>query len=236
MRLPQDYYEVLGVTRGATDDEIKKAFRGLARSLHPDVGPGGEQFHAVLTAYHVLSHPKRRRLYDRLGIRPKTRPAPAVPPIELALEWWEAERGASTPVQVDEPADCPDCLGRGIPRGVSPALCIVCHGLGRVNRVTETSELRLLEVNTCSACDGWGQDRVDPCPTCGGSGKTSASVTIHVRTPPGVRDGDVLQVDGVAPRFVLSVSARPRDSRLVLAVSALALLAALVLLVVLLLR
>jgi molecular chaperone DnaJ len=241
MRLQQDYYEVLGVTRGASDDEIKKAFRSLARRLHPDVAesPTGESFQAAVEAYRVLSHPKRRGLYDRLGLRPRRpdpRRGPSAPPIELVLEWWEAERGASKPVELNDKAHCAECHGRGVPHGVSPALCIGCRGSGRVTRVTETADVRLLEVQKCSLCGGRGHDEVAPCEGCSGDGTIVSPTTLRVRTPPGVHDGDVLAVDGIAQRFVLKVGQRPRDSRLILAVSALALAAAVGLLLFLVLR
>jgi molecular chaperone DnaJ len=69
--LPRDYYEVLGVTRGASDAEIKKAFRRLARELHPDVNrhdPDAEdKFKEAAEAYEVLSDGDRRATYDRYG-------------------------------------------------------------------------------------------------------------------------------------------------------------------------
>jgi curved DNA-binding protein len=72
----QDYYEILGVSRTATEDEIKKAFRKLARVHHPDVNPGDksaeEQFKRINEAYEVLSDPEKRKKYDKFGENWKT--------------------------------------------------------------------------------------------------------------------------------------------------------------------
>ncbi|MDH4177198.1 MAG: molecular chaperone DnaJ [Thermoleophilia bacterium] len=66
----RDYYEVLGIERGASEAEIKKAFRRLARELHPDVNGSADAehlFREVAEAYEVLSDPERRQTYDRFG-------------------------------------------------------------------------------------------------------------------------------------------------------------------------
>ena len=67
----RDYYEVLGVSKGASEDEIKKAYKKLARKYHPDMNPGDkeaeEKFKEAAEAYDVLSNPEKRARYDQFG-------------------------------------------------------------------------------------------------------------------------------------------------------------------------
>jgi hypothetical protein len=79
-RTPLDYYEILGVTRRASDAEIKRGYRRAATQAHPDAGGSTDRFMLVREAYDVLSDPVRRRLYDHAGRkRPAERPKPADP-------------------------------------------------------------------------------------------------------------------------------------------------------------
>src|SRR5581483_8677780 len=67
----QDYYHLLGVEKGAKEDEIRKSYRKLARKYHPDLNPGDkaseEKFKQVQEAYDVLSDTKKRQAYDQFG-------------------------------------------------------------------------------------------------------------------------------------------------------------------------
>src|SRR5579863_1317653 len=67
----KDYYEILGVKKSASADDIRKAFRKLARKYHPDVNPGDkaaeEKFKSLSEANEVLSDPKKRKIYDQVG-------------------------------------------------------------------------------------------------------------------------------------------------------------------------
>lgn len=69
--MPRDYYEILGVARTASDEDIKKAYRGLARKNHPDRNPGDKQaearFKEIQDAYDILSDKKKRAQYDQFG-------------------------------------------------------------------------------------------------------------------------------------------------------------------------
>ena len=71
MAKTEDYYQILNIKRDASPEEIKKAYRKLARKYHPDVNPGDKQseerFKKISQAYDVLSDPKKREIYDNYG-------------------------------------------------------------------------------------------------------------------------------------------------------------------------
>ena len=76
--MPRDYYEVLGVSKDASPDEIKSAYRKLARQYHPDVSKepkevAEEKFKEISEAYEVLSDANKRSLYDQYGHRSEER-------------------------------------------------------------------------------------------------------------------------------------------------------------------
>ncbi|MFO0908140.1 MAG: J domain-containing protein [Isosphaeraceae bacterium] len=92
----RDYYEVLGVARDATPDQIKKAYRSLARKYHPDVNPGDKkaeaQFKEAQAAYDVLSDAEKRTLYDRYGRAAFEGMAAAGPRVNAA-DWAQTAAG-----------------------------------------------------------------------------------------------------------------------------------------------
>src|SRR5688572_15207999 len=99
MAKPDDLYGVLGVARTATDEEIRRAYRKLARKHHPDVNPGNKEaedrFKEVSAAYEVLSDAARRKAYDEFGadsLRGGFDPDKA-----LAYQRWSEQRAAATP-------------------------------------------------------------------------------------------------------------------------------------------
>ena len=90
----KDYYEVLGVERGASAEELKKAYRALALREHPDKGGDAEKFKAISEAYAVLSDPEQRAQYDRPApsrpdINVNFREAPQVDPFELFRKFFD---------------------------------------------------------------------------------------------------------------------------------------------------
>src|SRR4051812_6277778 len=74
----EDYYQTLGVERGANADEVRKAYRKLARKHHPDLNPGDkaaeDRFKKVQEAYDILSDDKKRQMYDQYGFYSENMP------------------------------------------------------------------------------------------------------------------------------------------------------------------
>jgi molecular chaperone DnaJ len=190
----RDYYEVLGVGRDAGEAEIKKAFRRLARQVHPDVSDAPdaeEQFKEVVEAYEVLSNSETRQLYDRYGhsglrsggFRPSQFDLGNLADIFSAFFGDDlfttgvrsrAGRGADIAAEVEiELEEAARGVTREVPFQVA-ATCSRCAGQGMEPGT---------EVATCPTCQGLGRIqhvsrsafgefiRTQGCPECGGTGR-----------------------------------------------------------------
>jgi hypothetical protein len=110
----KDYFRTLGVERGASEDEIKRAYHRLARKYHPDVNPGNERaearFKEISEAYAVLGDPEKRRAYESSGVRysngqrqttrsrPSPRPhSPKPPPAGIRIGVSRSEQSGRPP-------------------------------------------------------------------------------------------------------------------------------------------
>lgn len=166
----QDYYELLGVPRDASPDEIKSAFRRLARKYHPDVNPDDpsaeEKFKQIAEAYAVLSDPEKRQEYDRYGtVSDMPRPEPGFGGV---ADLFEMFFGVGAPRKAG-PQPQP---GRDLEASVTLTLKDVVTGARRT--------LEFDRMETCSECNGSGAEPGTPpqtCSECGGAG-----VVVHVTT------------------------------------------------------
>jgi molecular chaperone DnaJ len=186
--MPESLYDTLGVKKGASADEIKKAYRKLARRHHPDANQGDkaaeERFKQVQTAYDVLSDPEKRKAYDRFGsANGRGAPGPGGPNVDFGDFDWSGDLG--------------DILG-GIfgNRGGRRARPQPVRGADVETEVRLSFEdsLRGAEAKVpveltvaCSECGGTGaQPGTAPviCPECNGRGVTSESQGLFALSQP----------------------------------------------------
>ena len=169
MATKRDYYEVLGLSRGASETEIKKAYRKLAREHHPDANPGDpgaeERFKELTEAYEVLSDPQARRAYDTYGHQVPRAGAgsPGGDPFggfQDIFETFFGDRsfgsffgGAGTRAP---------SRGSDVEVEVEIELREAAFGSER--------EVEVQIIKDCSFCDGVGGTESRACTTCGGEG------------------------------------------------------------------
>jgi molecular chaperone DnaJ len=194
--MPSSLYELLGVPKNASADEIKKAYRKLARQYHPDKNPGDEaaeaRFKEVQSAYDVLSDPEKRKQYDRVGSA-NGQPGPGRTNVDFNLGDFDlgdifgglfgGGRGGSATqaqqqrgqrgndVEVDVRISFEDSL-KGLQTTVPVTLELACHTCHGTGAAPGTAPIR------CPVCDGTGVVATSqglfalqqPCPRCHGMG------------------------------------------------------------------
>jgi curved DNA-binding protein len=220
----KDYYEVLGVSRNASADEIKTAYRKLARKFHPDLNPGDktaeERFKELQEAYDTLSDAENRKLFDKYGENWRVvKQAGGAPP------GWEGAQATARSGGRSQPDAGFDFSGFdfGGPGGGASSIDFDIFeemfgrargGRGRSRRergedVEAEFELSLEEAHrggkrtlqmqvaeVCPACKGSGVVKDKTCETCGGAGQVLKPKTIEVNIPAGVRDGSTVRLAG----------------------------------------
>jgi curved DNA-binding protein len=217
----KDYYETLGVSRSASEDDIRKAFRKLARQYHPDVAgnkPGAEdKFKEINEAYEVLSDPDKRKKYDQLGPNWKQgaefRPPPGwqstgrargnqgMPDFEFQgtgfSDFFEQIFGAGRA----------GAAGRGGFRGArgfttddyaQPGDDVEADIMVTLEEASKGSlrSISMRRAKPCPECMGAGNVNGKTCPKCHGRGTIDQADTYKVKIPAGIREGQSLRVPG----------------------------------------
>jgi len=230
----KDYYAMLGVKRGASDKEIRRAYRRLARKYHPDVNAGDkaaeEKFKEINAAYEVLSDAEKRRKYDLYGEQWQYADQFEQARREAGQRWSWSGRGApSGGFDLGDLGfgDLGDLLGglfagtRTRPRRGEDVQHMAEVSLAEAYRGTS----RVLNMQTeepCTTCSGSGRLVGAVCHVCQGSGVTMRSRRLEVKIPPGVTDGSRVRVAGEGPRpsgrgggargdLYLVISVRPHE-------------------------
>jgi molecular chaperone DnaJ len=224
--MARDYYEVLGVDKKASDEEIKRAYRKLARDYHPDRNPGNpkaeERFKEVGEAYDTLKDPEKRKEYDAGGIFGGFGRGPGggfgggANVGDIFSTIFGRGRGGPEPIrgrdleteirlsfeQAMEGAQIPVTVPK-------QATCPTCHGNGAApgtrpivcprceGRGVDAQSQGFFSISQpCPQCGGRGQVIETPCPDCDGTGLTVQRKRYRVNIPAGVKDGTRIRLAG----------------------------------------
>jgi DnaJ-class molecular chaperone len=200
----KDYYSIMGVSRNATDKEIKQAYRRLARKYHPDVNPGDkaaeEKFKEINEANDVLSDPEKRKKYDMYGSN-----------WEAAQQGFGGFGGFNTNGQGFDFSQF--TRGFGGAAGGFGDIFGSFFGGGRRSKKGQNVESAITVTleeayagttrafnyqveEECSFCGGSGRSSGGYCSYCHGAGKTLKNRQIEVKIPKGVKEGSKVRIAG----------------------------------------
>jgi molecular chaperone DnaJ len=203
----KDYYQILGVSRNASEKEIKHVYRRLARKYHPDLNPGDKsaeaRFKEINAAYEVLSNPEKRKKYDQFGDQWEYAEQFAKARGQEGVR-WDFGKGGTT-FEYGDLSDFGDIFSslfsdsgigsrvkRGPQRGqdiespIEVSLEEAYHGSTRV--------IQLQTTEPCTACGGTGRVGNRVCTICNGAGVKVIPRRLEVKIPVGVRDGSRIRI------------------------------------------
>jgi len=204
----RDYYEILGVSKGASASEIKKAYRKKAIEFHPDKNPDDKsaegKFKEAAEAYEILSDDNKKARYDQFGHlsqfgdifggggfggggggQRRVKGSNLRIRVKLTLE--EIANGVEKKIKVKRKIQAP---------GTTYKTCSTCNGTGQVTRIANTILGRMQTSAPCNVCGGAGQV-IDKKPSdADAQGLKVAEETVSIKIPAGVVDGMQLKVSG----------------------------------------
>jgi molecular chaperone DnaJ len=199
----RDYYDVLGVARGASESDVKKAYRKLARKLHPDVNPGDttaqKKFQEVQEAYEVLQDAEKRKAYDRFG---RAGPRVEEPPeggggFDFGNFGFGRGGGASSASLGGIFGNLFGGMGgggRGGPMAADSRATLEIPF--RTSLFGGTLQLQTTRRVVCPQCQGSGRKGRAVCPGCRGQGRVANMEKLKVNIPAGIRDGGTIRIPG----------------------------------------
>jgi molecular chaperone DnaJ len=212
-----NYYETLGVSKYATQDEIKKAYRKLSKQYHPDVNPeGGEKFKEISVAYDTIGDETKRVQYDNKmnnpfggngnvsyedifnqmfgnqGNNPFEQKRKSAPDkiIKVQVSPLESFKGVDKVIRYMKDNHCDVCSGSG----GEQQKCGTCGGAGFQIKTFGTGFMVQQIRTACQTCAGRGYTLVHRCFSCDGKGIKSTTHEITVKLPVGVDDGQYLKL------------------------------------------
>ena len=181
----KDFYEILGVDKKATKEEIKKVYKKLALEHHPDKGGDENKFKEINEAHSVLSDDKKRKHYDMYGNkhqhinhddiynqyrqyatqRRRSYFRGETMRINIKVSLEDVFNGLDKKIKFKRLVLCEDCEGKG---GKNIKTCDVCNGQGFTITHRENGYMIIQETTTCLKCNGSGEIVQDLCNTCKG--------------------------------------------------------------------
>lgn len=205
-------YDVLGITKDATEIDVKKSYRKLAKQHHPDKGGDKTKFESISQAYDILSDSEKRQMYDQFGVtdeqaipntsgglfdflRPQRNPRTDNIIFKLKVTLNELYGGTTRKLMVTTNQVCTDCLGRG---GIgSYTHCTFCRGSGKkINMQTLAPGMFQKTTTDCVNCKGKGRTSSNICIKCDGKGFSKHRKMIQVLIHKGMKHGQKLEYEG----------------------------------------